>query len=97
MSYGRRRSKPSVAFVYLGNWKSGSIVAMFDDRLVVAPGAMVPLGRTPSAHLVGGVVMFAWVNAGAIEDVTDALVSAALLHVSDAKPLKPELPKAFER
>src|SRR5215831_5532979 len=75
--------------MYCGNLKFGSVVLI--DELFATEAPALPAA---AAHAVGGVAMLAALNVGTASDVAPVVEP---LQVSDAKPVIPELPYAFER
>src|SRR6266568_6164763 len=87
-----------VIFWYCGKRNFGSIVAMLELAAVVAPRRVGPVAGVKGAHDVGGVAMLAALNAGGIVEVAlFPWLPALPPQVSEAYPLKPEFPKAFDR
>ena len=85
---------------YFGYLKFGSIVLTAvpaPGPVTVAPGTTAPVDRVNGAQLVGGFVADCAENDGGSSDVVAVAETVVPLHVSDEKPLSPELPNAFER
>src|SRR5258708_2767667 len=74
------------------------MVAMLELAAVVAPGRSGPAAGWNGAHDVGGVAMLAALNAGGrVEVALFPWFAAVPPQVSEAYPLSPEFPNAFDR